>query len=203
MHYLRDGGSSAQSVASWVLNDRELIRVGLPDVLCAIVVLGCDDDLVSHEECRVEADSELANEVRGGLAFRLHLCHLVEELAGARFSNSTQVPHKFLFGHANASVSDVQHVLLLVRLKKKKFGGRFLLIYWHNCTGTTDIMLNFISGLSTVKDALTIYFTLSKSIKFGLLCNAKYCQMPQHHSQVSVLKALQLLQNSDGPKNTP
>lgn len=114
--YLRDGGSSAQSVASWILNDRELVRVGLPDVLRVVVVLGCDYDLVSHQEGGVEADSELANQLRGGLAFCLHLGHPVEELAGARLGNSSQVLHKFLFGHANASVSDVKHVLLLVRL---------------------------------------------------------------------------------------
>lgn len=113
----RDRGSSAQRVPPGVLDDGELVRVRLPDVLSAVVVFGRHDDFVSDEEGGVEAHAKLANQFRGGLTLRLHLRHLVEELAGAGLGNGAQVLHQLLFGHSNASVGDVQHVLLLVRLE--------------------------------------------------------------------------------------
>lgn len=85
-------------------------------MLSAVVVLGGHDDFVGDQEGRVEAHAKLANELGGGLSLRLHLRHLVEELASARLGDGAQVPHQLVFGHSNASVGDVEHVLLLVRL---------------------------------------------------------------------------------------
>lgn len=112
----RDGGSSAQRVPTGVLDDRELIWVRLPDVLGAVVVFGGDNDFVGNEERRVETHTELANQLWGWLIPVLHLCHLVEELAGAGLGDGAQVLHQILFGHSNTSVSDVEHVPLLIRL---------------------------------------------------------------------------------------
>lgn len=85
-------------------------------MLSAVVVFGSHNDFVGDEEGRVEAHAKLANEFGGGLSLRLHLRHLVEELAGARLGDCAQIPHQLVFGHSNASVGDVEHVLLLVRL---------------------------------------------------------------------------------------
>lgn len=70
---LRDGGSSAQCVSAGVLNDGELIGVGLPDVLGVVVVFGRHNDFVGDEERRVETHTELANKLRGGLVLSLHV----------------------------------------------------------------------------------------------------------------------------------
>lgn len=112
----RDGGAPAQRVPTGILDDGELVGVRLPDVLSAVVVLGCNNDFVGDKESRVEAHAKLADELGGGLSLRLHLRHLVEELAGARLGNGAQIPHQLVFGHSNTSVGDVEHVLLLVRL---------------------------------------------------------------------------------------
>ncbi len=85
-------------------------------MLGVIVVLGGDDDLISHKEGRVEAHTKLTNQLRGGLALILHLRHLAEELAGSGFGDGTKVLHQFFFGHANTSVSNVKHVLFFVGL---------------------------------------------------------------------------------------
>lgn len=112
----RDGGSSAQCVPTGVLNDGELIGVRLPDVLSVIVVFGRHNDFIGDEESGVETHAKLSDQLGGGLTLRLHLRHLIEELAGTRLGNGAQILHQLLFGHSNASVSDVEHVLLLVRL---------------------------------------------------------------------------------------
>lgn len=118
--FLRNGGASAQSVTTRVLDDGELIGIRFPDVLGAVVVLGGDDDLISHKESRVETHTKLTNQLRGGLTVILDLSHLVEELAGSGLGDGTKVLHQFFFGHADTSVSDVKHVLFFVRLMREK-----------------------------------------------------------------------------------
>lgn len=116
---LRNGGASAQSVTTRVFDDRELVGIRFPDVLGAVVVLGGDNDPISHKEGRVEAHTKLTNQLRGGLIVILDLSHLVEELAGSGLGDGTKVLHQFFFGHADASVSDVKHVLFLVGLVRE------------------------------------------------------------------------------------
>lgn len=116
---LRNGGASAQSITTRVFHDGELVGIRFPDVLGAVVVLGCDNDLISHKEGRVEAHTKLTDELRGGLTVILDLSHLVEELAGSGLGDSTKVLHQFFFGHADTSVSDVKHVLFFVGLVKE------------------------------------------------------------------------------------
>ena len=111
----RDLGSSLQSRSSGVLNNREGLGVGLPDVLAAIVVLGGDHNLVGDQEGGVEADTELADEVthhpsRGGIL------KFVKELRRAGLSDCAQVVDKIRLGHSDTSVGNVQHLVLLVRL---------------------------------------------------------------------------------------
>lgn len=89
-------------------------------MLSAVIVLGCDDDLVSNQESGVKTHAELSDQLRRGLALGLHLCHFVEELAGARLGDGAQVLYQLLFGHSNTSVSDVEHVLFLIRLCERK-----------------------------------------------------------------------------------
>lgn len=86
-------------------------------MLSAVVVFGRHNDFVSDEEGGVESHTELADQLRSGLSLRLHLRHLIEELAGARLGNGAQIFHQLIFGHSNTSISDVEHVLLLVRLE--------------------------------------------------------------------------------------
>ena len=117
----RDGGTPPQGVSTGVLDDRELVGVGLPDVLGAVVVLGRHDDLVGHQEGRVEANAKLANQLVGGLVLHLRLVHLVEELAGARLGDGAQVLHQVVLRHADAGVCDVEHVPLLVGLEGRGF----------------------------------------------------------------------------------
>lgn len=116
---LRNSSASAQGVSTRILDDGELIGIRLPDVLGAVVVLGCDDDFISYKEGGVEAHTKLANKLRGRLDIILHFRHFVEELAGSRLCNGTEVLHQFFFGHADASVSNVKHVLLFIRLGKE------------------------------------------------------------------------------------
>ena len=118
----RDGGAPAQRVSAGVLHDGELVGVGLPDVLRAVVVLGRHDHLVRHQEGGVEAHAELANQLGGGLVLALRLGHLGEELAGARLGDGAQVPHQVLLGHAHARVGDVEQVVGFVRLEVNTAG---------------------------------------------------------------------------------
>lgn len=88
-------------------------------MLGVVVVLGCHNNLVSNKESRIETHSKLANQLGRRLPLSLHLRHLVEELAGARLGDGAQVSHQLVFGHSDTGVGDVEHVLLLIRLRTR------------------------------------------------------------------------------------
>ena len=72
---------------------------------------GFHHDLVGHDEARVKAHTELANQrtlVFGvGLLVAAQLAH---EVAGAAFGDRAQVLNRFLLAHANAVVADGQRL---------------------------------------------------------------------------------------------
>ena len=82
-------------------------------MLLVVVALAGHDDRVRHQEGRVEAHTELANEVgRVAGAF----LQLGEELTGAGLGDRTQVLDQLGLGHADTAVRHVQHLVLLVHL---------------------------------------------------------------------------------------
>jgi hypothetical protein len=77
------------------------VRLGLPNVLLVVVVLGDHLHVVGHQVHRVEAHAELADEAhvtaRG---------HLIKEGGGAGLGDGAQVVHQVRLGHAHALVAD-------------------------------------------------------------------------------------------------
>lgn len=68
------------------------------------------------QEGGIEAHTKLANEIIHFSLVSGTVTHLLQELAGARLGNSTKVVDEIFLGHANTSVSDVQHVPIFVCL---------------------------------------------------------------------------------------
>ena len=73
-------------------------------------MLGDDGDAVGNKVCGVETNTELTNHGNVGTGGEgLH------ELLGAGAGDRTKVVDKVGLGHANASVAEAEHLLLLVR----------------------------------------------------------------------------------------
>ncbi len=74
--------------------------------------LGGNGDFIGNQEVRVEANTELTDQIaRIGT-----LLKLVDKLLGARFGDGTEILDELIASHTNALVHDVQLIVLLVNL---------------------------------------------------------------------------------------
>ena len=96
-----------------VLGDGKVtIRARLPDpLLVVVVVLGANLHKVGDQVHRVESDTELADERHVAA-----LGHLVQERGRSGLGDRAQVVHQVILGHADASIANREHLLLLISL---------------------------------------------------------------------------------------
>jgi len=140
-----DGRTATQSITSRIFDDGEGGRVGLPDVLFVIVVLGGDHDAIGDQEGRVEADAELADKVADRLGAAA-LRHFVKELGSARFGDGAQLVDEVGARHANTRVRDVQDLVFRIRFD---FNGHFL-VGLHNVLVGQGEETDFVQSVGCV-----------------------------------------------------
>ena len=86
------------------------LRVGLPDILDVIVVLGGDNDIVSNQKDRVETDTKLTNQRHVTSGF----LEMLQKLGGSWLGDGTKVLDQLLLGHSNTSIGDCQDAVLFI-----------------------------------------------------------------------------------------
>ena len=125
------------------------MRIRLPDMLVIIVVLGGHNDTVGNKESGVESHTKLSDQVVHVLV--LVLSSLLQELAGARFGDGSQVLGEVFLGHTDTSVSDVQHIVFFVHLD---LNGHFLGGF-KGFFVTDGNEADLVQGIRGIRDQLT------------------------------------------------
>ena len=120
-----DAGASVRNIR--MLDRKFAFAVGLPvhSLLCREARSErLNFDSLGNDECGIETDTELSNQLS---IFLLITGHLLEKFGSARFCDCAKVCNQFIPGHANTIVDDGNGFLFFVVLDTYPEIGIFLL----------------------------------------------------------------------------